>query len=113
MAETHTYDAEHALKEIAQSRRRRDAASVNTARLADGMAAYLSGYFGQEALETVGLTLVHTAAAIGGMAQEEGIDLRSEFGAAITALTNLLAFAGQRIVLDARAADPEFPEVSG
>jgi hypothetical protein len=110
VTDTHTYDAEYALKEIARSRQRRDLGSRQTARLADHLAAYLSGYFGQEALETVGLALVHASAAIGGMAEADGLTDQSDpAGAATVALTNLLAFAGQRIVLDARAIESDAP----
>jgi len=90
------YDVEAALLEVARARRRRDEPTIAITQLAERLSANLVRHFGPEATETAGLALVVTAASIGVLVRE---------GIPAEAITNLLAFAGQRIVVDSRAAD--------
>lgn len=92
------YDVENALRELARFRRRRDEATIVTAGMADDLAANITRHFGPEALETVGLGLVIAGASAGAVAR-----MGSDSIAAV--VVNLITMAGQRIVLDARAAD--------
>lgn len=99
MAETHLpplYDVEDALRVLAVARRRRDDITWQTLQVADQMAAHLARHFGPEAQETAGLAMVLAAASLGGLAAGDN---------AVAATNNVLAFAGQRLVADARAAD--------
>jgi len=90
------YDVEAALLEVARARRRRDEPTIAVAQLAERLSSNLVRHFGPEATETAGLALVIAAASIGVLVRE---------GIPAEAITNLLAFAGQRIVVDARTAD--------
>lgn len=90
------YDVELGLREIARHRRRRDQLTTATADVADRLASHMARHFGPEAAETAGLALVIAAASLGGLATEVP---RPEV------LVNVLAFTGQRLATDARAAD--------
>lgn len=90
------YDIEQGLTEAAKFRRRRDEASRAQITIADRLADHLLRHFGPEAEETAGLALVVGAASIGALAVQ---DIPS------SAVVNVLALAGQRLVADARACD--------
>lgn len=94
MNDTDLYDIEDALREVARARRRRDPLTAETARLADQLASRLAQHFGPEATETAGLALVLAAASLGVLAEVPTV-----------VAANLVAFAGQRLVADSRAAD--------
>lgn len=88
------YDVEASLHIIAGQRRKRDEVTRAQAELADRLAGRITAHFGPEAVETAGLALVLGAACVGAL---------QECHPAI--LINVLAFTGQRLVTDARAAD--------
>lgn len=88
-----TYDVEHALRQVARARRRQDTLTNASAQIADDLAANMARQFGPEAAETVGLALVTVAASIGALRELP-----------LEVVMNVMAFAGQRMVLDARAA---------
>ncbi len=88
------YDVENALRELAGNRRRNNKAIVATVDLADRLAINLTKHF-PDGLEHAGVGLVVAAASVAALARE-GVD------AAV--ICNVIAFAGQRMVLDARAA---------
>lgn len=88
------YDVEEALRQMARQRRKRDPLSVAQAQLGDKLAANMVRHFGPEAVETAGLSLV-----IGGASVVALKDLDPAI------LCNVLAYAGQRLVVDARAGD--------
>jgi len=90
------YDVEAALIEVARFRRRRDEPTIAIVELSERLSTNLVRHFGPEAAETAGLALVIAAASLSALASA---------GVPATALTNLLAFSGQRLVVDARAAD--------
>lgn len=90
------YDVENALTELARARRRRDELTTETTRIADRLAASISRHFGPEALETAGLAMVIAAASACALALGDD-------QAIVTC--NVMMFAGQRLVLDARAAE--------
>jgi hypothetical protein len=90
------YDVEQALREAARSRRKRDALTEATTQIADDLASHLARHFGPEGLETAGLALVIAAASAGALATKD---------IPPAVLCNVLAYAGQRMVGDARAAD--------
>jgi hypothetical protein len=87
------YDVEAALKTAATYRRRNDKATRLQVELADRFAINLTKHF-PDGLEAAGTALVLAAASLGAL-MAEGIDGK--------VLVNLLAFAGQRMVQDARA----------
>jgi hypothetical protein len=93
---TDLYDVESALREVARYRRRRDQLTTATTEVADRLASHMARHFGPEAAETAGLALVIAAASLGGLAREVSQP---------EVLVNVLAFAGQRLATDARAAD--------
>lgn len=97
-ADVPLYDFEHGLREIARARRRRDELTHHTTGIADQLALHVTRHFGPEALETAGLSMVLAAASLGVIAARDG-------GQVAQATVNILAFAGQRLVLDARSAD--------
>lgn len=88
------YDVENALREVAKARRRLDELTGATAQIADDLAIHMARQFGPEGAETAGLALVVCAASLGPLR-----DLPIEV------VINVVAFAGQRMVLDARAAE--------
>lgn len=87
------YDVEAALKLAATYRRRNDKATRVQVELADRLADGLTQHY-PTGLEDAGTALVLAAASLGALVAE-GIDGK--------VLVSLLAFAGQRMVLDARA----------
>lgn len=89
-----TYDVENALRELARARRRQDDLTGATAQISDDLAVNMARQFGPEGAETAGLALVVCAASIGAL---KGLPLE--------VVINVIAFAGQRMVLDARAAE--------
>ena len=91
------YDIEHGLQEIAAARLKRDALTRETRGIADQLAEHVSRHFGPEEMETAGLALVLVAASLGSLAAAP--DMQPQV------LVNLAAFAGQRMVGDARAAE--------
>lgn len=92
------YDLDDALLQLAKARRLRDPVTRSAAELADDMAHHMAAHFGPEEIETVGRALVLAAASIGGLAQRA-----PEIQSAV--LVNVVAFAGQRLVVDGREAD--------
>jgi hypothetical protein len=88
------YDVEDALRILAQQRHKRDEVTMAQCDIADRLAHHLKNHFGPEAIETAGLALVLGAASAGAL---------KDVHPAI--LINVLAFTGQRLVVDARAAD--------
>lgn len=92
------YDVEAGLAQLAQSRRLRDHVTRATTELADRLAHCLEPHFSAEELESVGRALVVTAASIGALAAREPTMQPA-------VLVNLVGFAGQRLVVDARAAE--------
>jgi len=99
------YDLETALREVARHRQRRDEPTQVTTELADDLASHVAAHFGPEAHETAGLALVLASASIGGLAATlRGLDGKNGWNGA-GLLCNVLSFAGQRLVLDARAAE--------
>lgn len=88
------YDVEAALQQMARQRRKRDPMSIAQAELGDKLASHLVAHFGPEAIETAGLALVIGAASVAALK-----DMEMAIGC------NVLAYAGQRMVLDARAAE--------
>jgi len=100
------YDVDTALRELARTRRRRDLGTQGTLQLADRLAASLQGNFSVEEMETVGRTLIIAAASTGallmpGQAPRAG---REDLTVA-TLICNITAFAGERLIRDARAID--------
>ena len=93
-AETATYDLEAALAAMRKARQRRDPLTVTTGGFADRFANNMLRHFGPEQIETVGLALLIVGASLPAL---------DELPHAV--LANLVAFAGQRLVDDARAAD--------
>lgn len=91
-------DVEDALRTLARFRRRRDDATVIVGQMADTIAANLARHFGPEALETAGIALVLGAASVGNVATQCTDHVAQ-------AVANMIGLAGQRLVLDARAAD--------
>lgn len=89
-----TYDVENALRELAKARRRQDQLTTASAQIADDLAIHMARQFGPEGAEVVGLALVTCAASLGALR-----DLPIEV------VMNVIGFAGQRMVLDARAAE--------
>jgi hypothetical protein len=90
------YDVELGLREMARQRRKTDELTRAQAQIGDRLAEHLVRHFGPEALETAGLAMVISAASLAYLAKE---------GATAAVAVNVLGFAGQRIVLDARTAD--------
>lgn len=96
------YDVEYGLAELAKSRRRRDHVTRATVSSADDLAHNLSGHFSAEELESIGRALVITSASLAGLiALPRGDEIQP------AVLINLIAFAGQRLVVDARAMEAE------
>lgn len=89
------YDVENALRELARARRRRDELTALQIGYGDLLASHMARHFGPEATETAGLALVIAGASVAALPAELPPVL----------LANIVAFAGQRLVLDARAAD--------
>lgn len=99
MADTETpFDVETGLRKLAQFRQRRDTPAKGVVELADRLARYVGDQFGAEAIETAGLAMVHAGSAIGALAN---LGLQPE------TLVNVLLLGGQRLIVDARAADGE------
>lgn len=92
------YNVEVGLIEAAQFRRRRDEVSRAQVTLADKLATHLLRHFGPGAEEMAGLALVVGAASVGALAVEE---------IQPAMVVNILALAGQRMVIDAREANRE------
>lgn len=93
---TDLYDVEDALRVLAQNRRRNDKATSAQVDIADRLAINLTKHF-PEGLEDAGRALVIAGASVAALAlAAEGIDSMI--------ICNVIAFAGQRMVLDARAA---------
>ncbi len=90
------YDVEDALRTAAQYRRRNDAATLAQVELADRLATNMTRHF-PDGLEAAGMSLVLAAASLGALANE----------VSPAVLVNIIAFTGQRMVLDARAARPD------
>jgi hypothetical protein len=93
---TDLYDVEDALRTAAKYRRRNDAATLAQVDLADRLATAMTKHF-PSGLEEAGISLVLAAASLGA--------ITAEVSPAV--LVNIIAFTGQRMVLDARAADEE------
>lgn len=94
------YDVEAGLADLARARRLRDHVTRATTELADRMAHRLEAHFSGEELETVGRALVIVAASTGALAADAPTIQP-------VTLVNLVGFAGQRLVVDARAAEGE------
>lgn len=88
------YDVENALREVARARQRQDVLTTATTAIADDLAVSLARHFGSEGVEIAGLALVLCGASVGALKELP-----------IEVVANVIAFAGQRLVLDARAAD--------
>lgn len=88
------YDVEEALRQMARQRRKRDPLSVAQAELGDKLASHMVAHFGPEAVETAGLALIIGAASVAALKDMDP-----------AVVCNVLAYTGQRLVLDARAAD--------
>jgi hypothetical protein len=88
------YDVENALRELARARRRQDQLTTSSAQIADDLAIHMARQFGPEGAEVAGLALVTCAASLGALR-----------GLPVEVVMNVVAFAGQRMVLDARAAE--------
>jgi hypothetical protein len=83
------FDVETGLRKLAQFRQRRDAPARAVVDLGDRLARYVGEQFGSEAVETAGMAMVHAGSAIG----------------ALETVVNVLLLGGQRLIVDARAAD--------
>lgn len=94
------YDVEAALRAAAHYRRRNDKATRAQVELADRLATNMTKHY-PEGLEQAGTALVLAAASLGVLAAEKVTP---------EVIINILAFAGQRMVLDARAAGIEAVE---
>jgi hypothetical protein len=92
------FDIEIGLRKLAQFRQRRDVPARGVVELGDRLARYVGEQFGSEAVETAGLAMVHAGSAIGALAN---LGLQPE------TVVNVLLLGGQRLIVDARAADGE------
>jgi len=97
------YDVEEALRTLARQRRRVDELTITQTDIADRLAGHLRAHFGPDEVETAGLALVLGAASVTAVA--------TDVSPAIA--MNVLAFAGQRLVADSRAADAATPTDDG
>lgn len=88
------YDVEDALRKLARARRRQDQLTTASAQIADDLAIHMARQFGPEGAEVAGLALVTCAASLGPLCELP-----------VEVVMNVLAFAGQRMVLDARTAE--------
>lgn len=96
------YDVDGAIRDLARHRRRRDPGTRGILQLADDLAAAMQSNFSAEEMETVGRALVIAAASTGPLAQYGASPKETTVA---TMVCNITAFAGERLIRDARAID--------
>jgi hypothetical protein len=88
------YDEEHALRELARGRLRRDRLTHVQVEIADRLALHMQRHFSAEEAETAGRALLVGSASVAALAAE---------GIPATVVCNVLAFAAGRMITDGRA----------
>jgi hypothetical protein len=100
VTEPGSYDVEGALQQLGRARlEQRDPLRRETIRIADKLAHGMMPHFTQAEADIAGRALVLTAASIGALVERTTDPVAR-------ATTNVIAFAGQRLVSHARQADP-------
>lgn len=98
MTKPGSYDVEDALQQLHRARfEQRDPLTRQTIRIADKLAHGMMPHFTQAEADVAGRALVLTAASIGALVEQTSDPVAR-------ATTNVIAFAGQRLVLHARQA---------
>jgi hypothetical protein len=88
------YDEEHALRELARGRLKRDELTRRQVEIADRLAAHMHRHFSAEEAETAGRALLIGSASVAALAAED---------VPATVVCNVLAFTAGRLVADGRA----------
>jgi hypothetical protein len=91
------YDVDNALHVLGRARRRNDPLTRQTVLIADQLATHIARHFTPEQADTAGRALVLAAASIG-VITHLAVDPLADTS------TNVIGFAGHRLVLDAAAA---------
>jgi len=88
------YDEEHALRELARARLKRDGLTLRQVEIADRLALHMQRHFSAEEAETAGRALLVGSASAAALAEED---------VPATVVCNILAFAAGRMIADGRA----------
>lgn len=91
------YDVDNALQLLGRARRRNDPLTRQTVLIADQLATHIARHFTPEQADTAGRALVLAAASVGVITHLATDPLADTS-------TNVIGFAGHRLVLDAEAA---------